>query len=92
MEEEIPTALEMLAKISREKLEADTTFNYNRIVFSAFCRLLIGYLFLASMFVTVVQAEIVLDLFLNLLGLQFIEKLDDVVRTLTCIISAPFGV
>ena len=76
MEEEIPTALELLAKISPK----NTHVNYNRVIFSACCRLLLGYLFFASMFVTVVQAETVLDLFLNLLGLQFIESLDDTVK------------
>ena len=50
-----------------------------RIVFSSLIRLTVGFLFLSVAFLNMIQQEAVLSIFYGLLGLLFVEKIDDVV-------------
>lgn len=79
MEEELPESLEMMAKLKfRTKLsDGSTTLRY-RLMLSLCFRITIGYLFLVTMFILVVQTDNVIDIFFNLLALQFVEQIDDV--------------
>ena len=93
MEDEIPTGLELIgksaeqAKVSATRSKAEiltgqvTTrrFSTSRIVLPALLRLGIGYLFLCCLFLVVVQESTVLDIFFDVLALEFVESIDDVV-------------
>ncbi|KAL7454765.1 hypothetical protein ACHAWC_008115 [Mediolabrus comicus] len=79
MEEEIPSSLYMLRQIPKGSLRETTPqIKYGKFVFSAVIRLLMGYFFLMNMFLVVVQAEFVLDIFYDVIALQFIQQLDDI--------------
>jgi hypothetical protein len=54
-------------------------FSMKRIVFSSLIRLTVGFLFLSVAFLNMIQQEAVLSIFYGLLGLLFVEKIDDVV-------------
>jgi len=49
-----------------------------KFVFSAMVRLMLGYAFLFNMFIIIVQSDAVIDIFYDLLALQFVEQLDDI--------------
>mmetsp|Transcript_8257 Transcript_8257/g.17580 ORF Transcript_8257/g.17580 Transcript_8257/m.17580 type:complete len:512 (+) Transcript_8257:1-1536(+) len=49
-----------------------------RFTFSALIRIAMGYIFLSNMFVVVVQATGVIDIFYDVLALQFVQQLDDI--------------
>mmetsp|Transcript_688 Transcript_688/g.1137 ORF Transcript_688/g.1137 Transcript_688/m.1137 type:complete len:644 (-) Transcript_688:26-1957(-) len=79
MEEEIPSALFMLRQIPKSSLIQTTPqINYGKFVFAAIVRLMMGYAFLINMFLVVVQAKTVLDIFYDVIALQFIQQLDDI--------------
>lgn len=83
MEEEIPSTLYMLRQIPRTSLVKTTPhIKYGKFVFAAVVRLLMGYGFLVNMFLVVVQAKYVLDIFYDVIALQFIQQLDDICFTL----------
>jgi len=73
MEEEIPTGLYLLRLITKKSLH--NTFprmKFSRFVAAAIVRLVMGYLFLFNTFCVVVQATAVLDIFFDVLALQFL--------------------
>jgi hypothetical protein len=83
MEEEIPSALFMLRQIPRTSLMQTTpNIKYGKFVFAAIVRLTMGYFFLINMFLVVVQAKYVLDIFYDVIALQFLQQLDDICFTL----------
>lgn len=45
-------------------------------------RIVIGYMFLICLFLVVVQEATVLDIFFDVLALQFVENIDDVIYEL----------
>lgn len=49
---------------------------YSRFVASAVLRILMGYLFLAGVIVVLITADGVIDIFYDVLALQFIQQLD----------------
>lgn len=53
-----------------------------RIVLPSLLRLSIGYLFLVTLFVAVVQSSSVLNMFFDVLALEFVENIDDVIFAL----------
>ena len=61
---------------------------FGRFVAAAFVRLVMGYLFLFNTFCVVVQATAVLDIFFDVLALQFLQQLDDISFNLSCIRKA----
>jgi len=89
MEDEIPTGLELIGKgveqrmVSASKstrhLYAEEGIDMKRIVLPALLRLLIGYTFLFALFLVVVQESTVLDIFFDVLALEFVESIDDVI-------------
>ena len=79
MEEEIPTALFLLKRISRPILHSKfPEVYYWKFVASCIVRFGMGYLFLANVIVVLVQADNVLDIFYDVLALQFLQELDDI--------------
>ena len=81
MEDEIPTGLELIGKSveQRRHLYADEGIERKKIVLSALLRLVIGYTFLFALFLVVVQESTVLDIFFDVLALEFVENIDDVI-------------
>lgn len=80
-ESEIPTALEIIGKGIQQS--NPKTISMKRIVLSSFMRLLLGYVFLMTVFVSVVQSTDVLQMFMNLLALQLVEGIDDILFELS---------
>ena len=79
MEEEIPAALFLLRQVPKSSLRQTTPkLNYSRFVFTAIVRLLMGYAFLINMFLVVIQAKAVLDIFYDVIAIQFVQQLDDI--------------
>jgi hypothetical protein len=81
-ETEIPQALELIGKGFEQKAHKKGWISFKRIFFSSFLRLMIGYTFLCSVFVVVVQVTDVLSMFMNILALSFVESIDDIVYEL----------
>ncbi|EJK75810.1 hypothetical protein THAOC_02455 [Thalassiosira oceanica] len=63
-------------------LDDGSTLIYKRVIFSSVLRLVIGYMFLLSLFINVVQNSDVISVFYDILALQFVESLDDVAYAL----------
>lgn len=84
MEHEIPDGLEMIGKGMEQLLSGDHhVLCMRKILLSSLLRLCMGYMFLLTLFVAVVQSENVLDLFFNVLALEFVENIDSVIFTLS---------
>ncbi|KAL7469751.1 hypothetical protein ACHAXS_010855 [Conticribra weissflogii] len=84
MEEEIPLGLEIIAHgLVAQKTTSGEKYSFNRIVMSSLLRLGIGYLFLLTLFLTVIQESDVLDIFFDVLALEFVETIDDVIYGLS---------
>ena len=81
-ESEVPQALELIGKAFQQKASAKDRISFKRILFSSCMRFLLGYTFLCSVFVVIVQVTDVLSMFMNILALQFVESLDDIVYEL----------
>ena len=81
-ESEVPQALELIGKAFQQKASAKDRISLKRILFSSCMRFLLGYTFLCSVFVVIVQVTDVLSMFMNILALQFVESLDDIVYEL----------
>mmetsp|Transcript_35784 Transcript_35784/g.58311 ORF Transcript_35784/g.58311 Transcript_35784/m.58311 type:complete len:644 (-) Transcript_35784:81-2012(-) len=80
MEEEIPESLYLLRMISKETLRNKTpNLKFGKFVFSACVRIMMGYLFYLNMFTVVAQATAVIDMFYDVLALQFLQQVDDIV-------------
>lgn len=82
MEEEVPLGLELIGKCAQHHMSGGHDFDTKRIVCSSILRIGVGYMFLACLFLTVIQSEDVLDIFFDVLALQFVENIDDVVYAL----------
>lgn len=79
MESEIPTGLQLLRNIPPPSFRARFPNKSYRLFFaSAVLRISLGYLFLINVFVICVQAKDVLEIFYNVLALEFISQLDDI--------------
>ena len=82
MEEEIPQGLELImigwGDVSFI-LDDNGSAIRKRVLFSSSLRLVVGYMFLVSLFTNVMQSSDVLGVFFDVLALQFVESLDDVV-------------
>ena len=84
MEEEIPTALHLLKRISKQHLQSKFPgLSYWRFVASSLLRFSLGYLFLVNVFVILIQANNVLEIFYDVLALQFLQQLDDIAFTVS---------
>jgi hypothetical protein len=84
MEHEIPDGLEMIGKGMEQLLSDDHhVLSMRKILLSSLLRLCMGYMFLLTLFVAVVQSDNVLDLFFNVLALEFVENIDTVIFALS---------
>ncbi|KAL9180841.1 hypothetical protein ACHAXT_011294 [Thalassiosira profunda] len=83
MEEEIPTGLYLLRRISRQSLRQQfPQMKYRKFFLSAAVRIANGYYFLLNVLLVLIQAEGVLDIFYDVLALQFVQQLDDIAFSL----------
>mmetsp|Transcript_37962 Transcript_37962/g.79512 ORF Transcript_37962/g.79512 Transcript_37962/m.79512 type:complete len:496 (+) Transcript_37962:298-1785(+) len=57
--------------------------SYKRFVASAMLRIILGYIFLLNVLLILVKADGVLDIFYDVLALQFISELDDIAFSLS---------
>ena len=55
---------------------------YKKFVLSAILRIVLGYVFLGNVFIILAQANGVLDIFYDVLALQFLQGLDDIAFSL----------
>ena len=79
MEEEIPTALYYLRKITKPILQSQfPDIKYGKFVASCILRFSMGYLFLGNVIVILAQADNVLEIFYDCLALSFLQQLDDI--------------
>ncbi|KAL7517087.1 hypothetical protein ACHAWX_002040 [Stephanocyclus meneghinianus] len=79
MEEEIPSSFYLLQMIPKYSLKKKLPrIKYWRFVSSAVLRLAMGYVFILNMFLVVAQGAGVLDIFYDVLALQFLQVLDDI--------------
>ncbi|KAL7532966.1 hypothetical protein ACHAWF_004301 [Thalassiosira exigua] len=78
MEEEIPTGTHLLRQMPRDVVENKLQMSYAKFVMSSMIRLAIGYMFLFNTFLVIVQSDRVLDMFYDLLALNFIALMDDI--------------
>ena len=81
-ESEIPQALELVGMAFQQNASAKDRISFKRIMFSSCMRFLLGYTFLCSVFVVIVQVTDVLSMFMNILALSFVESIDDIVYEL----------
>jgi hypothetical protein len=81
-ESEIPQALEIVGKVFQQKASAKDRISFKRIIFSSCMRFMLGYTFLCSVFIVIVQVTDVLSMFMNILTLSFVESIDDNVYAL----------
>jgi hypothetical protein len=65
METEIPLGLEIIGKGMRQNPQK---YQMRCILFSSILRLAVGYLFLSTLFLTVIQESDVLGIFFDVLG------------------------
>jgi hypothetical protein len=83
MEEEIPTALFLLRRIPKQYFKSKfPELKYEKFVCSCLLRIFTGYLFLLNVLLILVQASGVLDIFYDVLALQFLQQLDDIAFSL----------
>jgi hypothetical protein len=79
MENEIPQGLEIIGKGVEQSLSRCTRFSMKRILLPALLRLCVGYMFLVNLFVAVAQSSSVINMFYDILALEFVENIDDVI-------------
>ncbi|KAL7536191.1 hypothetical protein ACHAXR_006980 [Thalassiosira sp. AJA248-18] len=83
MEEEIPTGLFLLRQIQypdfRKKLP---TKKYGKFFCASILRIFSGYFFLINVFLILIQANGVIEIFYDVLALQFVQQLDDIAFSL----------
>lgn len=48
-----------------------------RVIISSIFRLIVGYLFLSSLFINIAQNNDVIEIFYDVLALEFVENIDD---------------
>jgi len=84
MEEEIPTGAYLLRMIPSSSFKKKfPNRSYKRFVASAMLRIILGYIFLLNVLLILVKANGVLDIFYDVLALQFISELDDIAFSLS---------
>eukprot|EP00581_Thalassiosira_minuscula_P019092 CAMPEP_0183727618 /NCGR_PEP_ID=MMETSP0737-20130205/25966_1 /TAXON_ID=385413 /ORGANISM="Thalassiosira miniscula, Strain CCMP1093" /LENGTH=519 /DNA_ID=CAMNT_0025959303 /DNA_START=53 /DNA_END=1609 /DNA_ORIENTATION=+ len=79
MEEEIPESLYLLRMITKTTLHNRAPdLKFRRFIFCAIIRIIMGYLFYLNMFTVVAQADRVIDIFYDVMALQFLQQVDDI--------------
>ncbi len=84
MEEEIPTGLYLLRRMPKKYFNSKfPELKYSKFVCSCVLRVVSGYLFLLNVLLILVQASDVLEIFYDVLALQFLQQLDDIAFSLS---------
>lgn len=79
IDEEIPTGLELIGKAFEQKEKRDhRVFPRSKIFFSSIMRISIGAMFLTNLFFVIVQESNVLEIFFDMVALEFVESIDDI--------------
>lgn len=71
--------LELIGKAFEQTTEGDRVISRSRIIFSSILRFSIGYMFLTTLFFVVVQTDNVLQIFFDMVALEFVESIDDII-------------
>jgi len=78
MEDEIPQGLQLIANGAGHALLLNGQRDvHRRVILSSMFRLLVGYLFLSSLFLAIAQSTDVIQIFYDVLALEFVENIDD---------------
>ena len=77
MEDEVPTGIYLLRRIKRDSLKT-SKISHTKFVASSVVRIILGYTFLVNAFLVIAQGSRVLDIFYDMLALEFVESLDDI--------------
>ena len=76
MEEEIPTGLYFLKRMSRQYFKsAFPELRYEQFFIANALRIVMGYLFLVNVLIILIRASDVLEIFFDFIALQFIQQL-----------------
>ncbi|KAL9185555.1 hypothetical protein ACHAXT_003332 [Thalassiosira profunda] len=76
MEDEIPQGLQLIANAAGHALLLNGRKEARRrVIVSSIFRLVVGYLFLSSLFINIAQNADVLEIFYDVLALEFVENL-----------------
>jgi len=79
MEDEIPQGLQLIANGAGYTLLLNgKTPVHKRVIISSIFRLVVGYLFLSSLLINIAQNSDVIQIFYDLLALEFVENIDDI--------------
>ena len=74
MEDEIPQGLQFIANGVGHRLLLNGRKVQMKVIISSIVRLIVGYLFLSSLFINIVQNSDVIEIFYDVLALEFVEK------------------
>ena len=80
MEDEIPQGLQYIANAAGHKLFLNGQQQKEvrmRVLISSVFRLAVGYLFLSALFMQIAQNRDVIEIFYDVLALEFVENIDD---------------
>ena len=80
MEDEIPQGLQLIANAAGHKLYLNGQQQKEvrmRVFISSVFRLAVGYLFLSALFMQIAQNRDVIEIFYDVLALEFVENIDD---------------
>ena len=80
MEDEIPQGLQSIANAAGHRLFLNGQQQKEvrmRVLISSIFRLAVGYLFLSALFMQIVQNKDVIEIFYDVLALEFVENIDD---------------
>ncbi|KAL7534025.1 hypothetical protein ACHAXR_005587 [Thalassiosira sp. AJA248-18] len=76
---EIPTGFYLLRMIPKQSLHQKfPQMKYRKFIFSSIVRIFNGYYFLVNVLLVLVQATGVIEIFYDVLALQFVQQLDDI--------------
>ena len=76
--DEVPQGLQLIANgVGHTLLLNDGKEVQKRVMISSIFRLVVGYLFLSSLFINIAQNDDVLSIFYDVLALEFVESIDD---------------
>jgi len=79
MEDEIPQGLQLIANGIGNDLLLDCKKSVRKkVLISSVFRLAVGYMFLCSMSINIIQSSDVIEIFYDVLALEFIENIDDI--------------
>ena len=80
MEDEVPQGLQLIANAAGHKLYLNGQRQKEvrmRVFISSVFRLAVGYLFLSALFMQIAQNRDVIEIFYDVLALEFVENIDD---------------